>query len=100
MNDRKKLHDSLLKYCDNVYYQPPTNIALKYPCIIYTRTAADVRHADDRTYSVTKRYDVTVIETHPDPTIPEILRENFRYLEVTSRYITDNLYHTKIKLYY
>lgn len=100
MNDRKELHAKLLEICDNVYYQPPENIRISYPCIIYTRGADDVMHADDFTYKVAKRYDVTVIEKHPDPTIPEVMRDRLRYLEITSRYVTDNLYHTKIKLYY
>lgn len=49
-----------------VYFQPPINIQLEYPCIIYERSSAQSEHADNKTYRYTKRYKVTAIDRNPD----------------------------------
>jgi len=56
---------------NNVYFQPPPTIQLVYPCIIYKRDDVDVKHANNETYSYTKRYQVTVIDRDPDSEIPD-----------------------------
>lgn len=68
--DRSKLHQLLESFVDNVYFQPPTNVQLKYPCIIYKRDFADTKFANDKPYNHTKRYMVTVIDRDPDSEIP------------------------------
>jgi len=55
----------------NVYFQPPANVQMQYPCIVYKREAADQKFADDLLYQYTKRYQVTVIDQDPDSTIPD-----------------------------
>jgi len=55
----------------NVYFQPPNNLAMQYPCIVYKRDAADTKFADNAPYSYTKRYQVTVIDKNPDSLIPD-----------------------------
>lgn len=55
---------------DKVYFQPPSNLALEYPCIIYKRDPADTEFADNIPYRVTDRYMVTVIDRDPDSDIP------------------------------
>ena len=69
--DRSKLHQLLESFVANVYFQPPTNVQLKYPCIIYKRDFADTKFADDKPYNHTKRYMVTVIDQDPDSEIPD-----------------------------
>ncbi len=68
---RQQLHDTLKTFTDHVYFQPPTNVKLEYPCIIYHRDFADTKFADDIPYNHTKRYMVTVIDRNPDSAIPE-----------------------------
>lgn len=51
---------------DHVYFQPPSNIKLKYPCIIYERDRMDVIFADNNPYKHTRRYKVTLIDRDPD----------------------------------
>lgn len=70
MGQRLQLHQLLETFTENVYFQPPTNVQLKYPCIIYKRDYADTKFADDKPYNRTLRYMVTVIDPDPDSEIP------------------------------
>ena len=72
MAQRLELH-ALLKSLlgsDNVYFQPPTNTSLQYPCIIYNRDDERVEHANNVPYTRRIRYKVTVIDANPDSLIP------------------------------
>jgi|SRR5436190_24403549 len=70
MAPRLTLHQLLETFTENVYFQPPTNVQLKYPCIIYKRDFADTKFADDKVYNHTLRYMVIVIDPDPDSEIP------------------------------
>ncbi len=54
----------------NVYFQPPSNVQIQYPCIVYKRDTADTVFADNAPYRYTKRYQITVIDRNPDSGIP------------------------------
>lgn len=68
---RLDLHALLKEITDHVYFQPPTNVQLEYPCIIYRREYANTLFADNGPYRHTKRYQVTVIDRDPDSAIPD-----------------------------
>ncbi|UQS94689.1 tail terminator [Arthrobacter phage Zeina] len=72
MASRLQLHD-LLKTMGtpNVYFQPPPSLQMVYPCIVYKVDNHDVKHADNKPYTLTKRYLVTVIDRNPDSEIPD-----------------------------
>lgn len=70
MAPRLQLHELLETFTDNVYFQPPTNVELKYPCIVYKRDFAETEFADNLPYSHEMRYMVTVIDRDPDSDIP------------------------------
>ena len=70
MGQRQQLHQLLETFTPNVYFQPPTNVQLKYPCIIYKRDFAETKFADDIPYNHRLRYMVTVIDRNPDSDIP------------------------------
>ena len=55
----------------NVYFQPPANVQMQYPCIVYTRDSARTRFAGNVPYRYTKRYQVTFIGQDPDSEIPD-----------------------------
>lgn len=55
----------------NVYFQPPANVMMTYPCIVYRRDFAESEFADNSPYRYTKRYQVTVIDRDPDSVIPD-----------------------------
>lgn len=55
----------------NVYFQPPSNVQMEYPCIVYKRDTARTMFAGNYPYRHTKRYLVTVIDRNPDSLIPD-----------------------------
>jgi hypothetical protein len=84
---------------DQVYFQPPPNVSMDYPCIVYRRDYELVRHADDQPYSRRKRYQVTVIDRDPDSVIPDKVAE--LPLCVFDRFYTaENLNHDVFKLFF
>lgn len=56
---------------DNVYFQPPSTVQMTYPAIVYNRDQAVTNFADDKPYTNTKRYMVTIIDRNPDSVIPD-----------------------------
>jgi hypothetical protein len=71
MAPRLDLHSLLETFTEHVYFQPPANVQLQYPCIIYQRDYADTKFADNEAYNHTKRYMITVIDRDPDSDIPD-----------------------------
>lgn len=71
MGTRLQLHQLLETLAQHVYFQPPENVSMVYPCIIYSRDYADTKFADGIPYSYTKRYMVTVVTLNPDSDIPD-----------------------------
>lgn len=56
---------------DNVYFQPPANFVMSYPCIVYNRDDQSTDFADNLPYKNKKKYSVTVIDQNPDSDIPD-----------------------------
>ena len=54
-----------------VYFQPPPNLEMTYPCIRYERDSAETQFASNRPYRYTKRYQVMVIDRNSDSPIPD-----------------------------
>jgi hypothetical protein len=99
MAPRLQLHDILKTFTDNVYFQPPENITLEYPCIIYQRDYAETKFADDIPYNHTLRYVVTVIDRDPDSDIPGKVASMPMCLY--NRFFTaDNLNHDVYRLFF
>jgi hypothetical protein len=99
MGQRLQLHQLLETFVENVYFQPPTNIQLRYPCIIYKRDFADTKFADDKPYNHTKRYQVTVIDQDPDSEIPDKVAE--MPMSLFNRfYAVDNLNHDVYNVFF
>ena len=74
-DQRLRLHNILLELMPdgqkNVYFQPPDNIRMEYPCLVYKRVDSDVKYASNLPYSRTLRYELTAIDSNPDSGIPE-----------------------------
>jgi hypothetical protein len=99
MGQRLDLHQILKTIVDNVYFQPPSNIQLVYPCIIYTRDSADTKFADDRPYAYMTRYSVMVIDRDPDSELPAKVAALPR--ATFNRYFAaDNLNHDVYSVYF
>jgi hypothetical protein len=70
-SSRLELQALLEEIAENVYFQPPSNLLMEYPCIHYVIEGGELKHADNRLYKHTKRYQVTVIDRNPDSPLPD-----------------------------
>lgn len=84
---------------EHVYFQPPANVQMRFPCIVYKRDAAETLFAGNNPYLYTKRYEVTVIDTDPDSLIPEKIASLPMCVFATS-FVADNLNHNVFNLYF
>lgn len=102
MASRIELHEKLcaLLGSRNVYFQPPENLKLKYPCIVYELSDMPITRADDKIYTIRKRYFVTIIFYDPDSTMAEEMLNTFQYCSYDRRFVNDNLYHDAMTIYY
>ena len=103
MDRRLDLHKELVDLAGpsfTVYFQPPTNTAVNYPCVIYQRDSGDSTYADNGTYRFSQRYQVSVITRDPDCQLPREIVEHFRMCRMDRTYTAENLYHTTIVLYF
>lgn len=66
MGQRVQLQAALELIVPHVYFQPPDDVQMDYPAIVYARARADTRHADNVPYTVTKQYQLTLITQDPD----------------------------------
>jgi hypothetical protein len=99
MARRLQLHQLLETFTSNVYFQPPTNIKLEYPCIIYKRDFAHTKVADNMSYDHKLRYAITIIDQDPDSEIPEKVAA--MPMSVFNRFFTvDNLNHDVYNVYF
>lgn len=99
---RLSLHNKLIEILgsNNVYFQPPESVKMEYPCIRYSKEKPHVRRADNKRYINIQRYNLIVIDPNPDTTIPEKLAEYFENCEIENHYVSDNLIHCALNLYY
>ena len=99
MDRRLQLHEVLTGLAENVYFQPPANVQMKYPCIIYKRDDADTRFAGNKPYTFTQRYMATVIDRDPDGPIRLRVAGLPRCL-YNRNYTANGLHHDVFNLYY
>jgi hypothetical protein len=83
----------------NVYFQPPENLRMQFPCILYKRDLAETSFADNSPYRYTKRYQVTVIDPNPDSGIPDRVAE-LPLCAFERHYAADNLNHDVFNLFF
>lgn len=84
---------------DNVYFQPPANVQMKYPCIVYHHDSTATLFADNSPYRSTSRYTVTVISADPDSPIFEKVAK-LPMCTFDRSYPADNLNHKVFSLYF
>lgn len=98
---RLELHNLLVTLFGNnhVYYQPPDNLRMEYPAIRYSKDNMASNKADNLKYLNHKRYQIMVIDSKPDnPVIDKLLELPYTVYE--RHYVTDNLNHDIITIYY
>lgn len=81
-----------------VYFQPPENLRMQYPCIRCTPATINRRVADNQGYILTDHYTLTYISKSPDRTVSmKLLRLPMCSQERT--YTSDGLYHEVFSIY-
>jgi len=99
MAPRLQLQSLLELITDNVYFQPPPNIDLSYPCIVYARDGSMPEYAGNGLYLHTKRYLVTVIDRDPDSNLPDQVEE-LRMCRFDRFYANENLNHHVFNIFF
>lgn len=87
------------RYRKHVYFQPPANIKMAYPCIVYTLEMIDIDYADNGPYKHRNRYAVTVIDKNPDSDIPGKIAM-YQLVSFSRKFENDNLNHYVFQLYF
>ena len=84
---------------ENVYFQPPSNLNMKYPALRYELSDLNNRHANNAVYAQKKAYKITLIDEDPDSIyvskiskLPKCRFDTF--------YTADDLNHWVFTLYY
>lgn len=94
MVSRQQLHEQLCTALGSrhVYYQPPENLKMEFPCIVYM--LQDLTHvmANNEKYLKNRSYKVILISHEPDPAALDNL-ENLDYIRFQQMYMADGLYH-------
>lgn len=101
MGTRLQLHNLLINILGSkyVYFQPPENIKIVYPCIIYEKDFIDNKYANDLPYKQKKRYKVTLIDQNPDSIYLDKLI-NIQGFSFDRHYVSNNLNHDVYTVYY
>lgn len=100
MHTRPELHAALQKALgsNQVYFQPPANVRMKYPAIVYNQVRDRAFHANGNPYIHRTFYRVIVISPDPDNTITGKVAA-LPTANAGRRYIADNLYHDPFDIY-
>ena len=98
---RIELHEILVNLLgsNQVYFRAPSNVQMKYPALIYTRTGYRNNYADNKIYRSLKAYTITAIYRDPDSDLPDRLLE-LPYCKFDRHYIADNLNHDVFTIYF
>lgn len=100
MEQRLKLQSILETMgAKKVYFQPPENIQMEYPAIIYSRDDDWTSYASNGPYAYKKRYQVTVVDKKPDSPIPDKVRQ-LPLCSFSRHFVVDNLNQDVFNLYY
>lgn len=99
MAQRLELQALFLTFCPNVYFQPPANVQMNYPCIWYKRDYVSTEFADNKPYLHRVRYEVKIITQDPDSDLPAKIAA-LPLCVFDRHYTADNLNHDVYKLFF
>lgn len=84
---------------DNVYFQPPENVKMKYPAIVYSLDDIEKTFANNDLYLADRSYTVTLIDKNPDSVFIDSLLA-LPYCQFDRHYRSENLNHYVFSLYF
>ncbi len=100
-HNRESFHSLLFTTtrAEHIYYQPPKNVRMQYPCIEYHDQPWDSKFANNAPYTITRHYQVTVIDPMPDS--EWLMKLAMLPMCTFSRhYTSDGLNHDVFDIYY
>jgi len=92
----QELFETILE-SDRVYFQPPENYRLSYPCVVYEFSRTSAAHADNLAYKQNDEYQVTVMYRDPDSDLPMKFM-GIRGIRMDRTFRADNVYNTVFNL--
>lgn len=92
-------HLELLIGSDQVYFQPPPNVQMQYPAIVYELSDMVSVFASNRPYRTTNQYEITVIDKNPDSLLPAKIKA-LPMSRFVRAFKTSGLNHTIFDLYF
>jgi hypothetical protein len=101
MLDREKLQTLLeeINGSGHVYFQPPENVQMVYPAIVYQRDDLNKKSANNASYNMKQRYQVTVIDRNPD-SVAAVKIAELPLCTYQRFFVVDNLNHDVFNLYF
>lgn len=97
--DRRLVLDEVFRgLTANVYFQPPENLELAYPCIIYEPEQIVALYANNLPYTNHTRYSVTVIDRDPESSITRQV-VGLPMCRHDRHFVNDNLHHDVFTIY-
>lgn len=93
-NKRLKLHQKLIDILgsNHVYFQPPENLKLEYPAIVYSLVKVSNIYAGNSVYKHKYTYQISVIDYDPDGQIASKFMEMV-LCEHRNHFVSDGLIH-------
>lgn len=83
----------------NVYFQPPNDLIMSYPCIRYSRDNIRTVHANNLPYNQRTRYEVMVITRNPDDPVVGLVAA-LPECAFDRHYVVNNLNHDVFTLFF
>lgn len=84
---------------DQVFFQPPENVKMIYPAIVYNLDYVLGEHADNHPYRLTNRYELTLLERKADSDyLDKLLR--ISGASYTRYFAANSLHHHILSLYF
>ena len=101
MGSRRDLQALLESFGNGVtvYFQPPSNVQMVYPAIVYSRDWLSTEFADNVPYVTMFRWQITVIDADPDSLLHDklVAMPRSRYVR---HYTSENLNHDIYDIYF
>lgn len=96
---RTQLHTELLKILGNVYYQPPKNVEMKYPAIVYSLNGLDNKYGSNTKHIQLRNYKLTLIDKNPESGYMDALLK-LPFCSFDRSYPSDGFNHFVFNLYF
>ena len=84
----------------NVYFQRPGSTQMTYPSIVYKLENKKDNRANNKRYLTYNQYEIEVISPKSTNTIADQILDHFDHSSFDRRFVSDNLYHDVVTLYF